>query len=85
MGYNMVSKQDKEKNIKYLEYNLLLNKQNIILILVGTAIISITLSDKLPFGLPKHGLIAILFLIGLIFLAYYSNKLEEKAQEIRSI
>ncbi|MBI3623696.1 hypothetical protein HY212_06490 [Candidatus Pacearchaeota archaeon] len=81
----MISKDDKEKNVKDLEYNLLLHKQNIILILIGTAIISISLSDSLVFGLPKIWLIVFLFLLGLIFLSYYSNKLEEKTQEIRGM
>lgn len=43
----------KLKNIKDLEYNHLLNKQNVFLIIFGTAIISVILSDRLPDGLTK--------------------------------
>ncbi len=82
MDFDRVSEEDKEKNVKDLEYNLLLNKQNIILILIGTAIISVTLSDIRPLGLSKFLIVVILFLLGLVLLAYYSNRLEEKAQEM---
>ncbi len=53
----------KEKNIKDLEYNHLLNKQNILLILIGTAIISISInSDFFPENLSKMGAISALIL-----------------------
>lgn len=81
----MVSLEDKEKNILDLEYNLLLNKQNIALILVGTFIISVLLSENFPKGISKIGFVIILFLLGLIFLVYYSKKLEEKVIEIKSL
>ena len=45
----------KLKNIKDLEYSHLLNKQNVFLIMFGTAIISIILSDQVPEDITKWG------------------------------
>lgn len=75
----------KLKNIKDLEYNHLLNKQNIISVIIGTAVISIVLSEKIPEGFSKYGLIIALILTELFFLLHYSNKLEEKSQEIKEM
>ncbi|MCX6748713.1 MAG: hypothetical protein NT076_03840 [Candidatus Pacearchaeota archaeon] len=83
----MLDKKQKLKNIKDLEYNHLLSKQNVALVLIGTAIISIILIDKLPpeVNLTKTNLILILFLVGIGILLYFSKKLEDKAKEIKRI
>lgn len=83
----MVSKKQKEKNIKDLEYNHLLNKQSISLVLIGTAIISIILTDKLPstFNVTKTEILVLLFGIGVGILLYFGKKLEKKANEIENI
>lgn len=81
----MVSLKQKEKNIKDLEYNHLLNKQNIALILIGTAIISITLTEKLPLNVTKADLLIFLFAVAVGFLLYFGRKLEDKANEIKNL
>lgn len=75
----------KLKNIKDLEYNHLLNKQNVFLIVFATAIISIILSDKLPEDLTKWGLILAFILAIILSLLNYSKKLEDKLSEIRNV
>lgn len=83
----MINKKLKIKNIKDLEYNHLLSKQNIALVLVGTAIISVILTPELPLGqnLTKVDLIFVLFLTFIGFLLYFSKKLEDKTEEIKNI
>lgn len=73
----------KLKNIKDLEYNHLLNKQNVFLIIFGIAIISTVLSDKLPEGFTKWGLVFAFILAIILSLLYYSKKLEDKLNEIK--
>ena len=81
----MVSEREKDKNIKDLEYNHLLNKQNIFVIILGTAIISIILSDKIPENITKGGLI-LAFILGIILsLLHYSKELGDKIEEIKRI
>ncbi len=75
----------KLKNVKDLEYNHLLNKQNIFLIIFGTAIISTILSDKLPENMTKWGLILAFMLAIILSLLYYSKKLEDKINEIKKV
>jgi len=55
MFSKMKDEKLKLKNIKDLEYNHLLNKQNVFLIMFGTAIISIILSDQVPEDITKWG------------------------------
>ena len=75
----------KLKNIKDLEYNHLLNKQNVFVITLGTAIISTILSEQLPENLTKWNLI-LAFILGLILsLLYYSRKIRDKIDEIKEI
>ena len=77
--------KQKEKNIKDLEYNHLLNKQNIFVIILGTAVISTILSDNLPENITKGGLI-LAFILGIILsLLHYSKKLKNMIEEIRNI
>lgn len=75
----------KLKNIKDLEYNHLLNKQNIFVIVFATAVISIILSDKLPEELTKWGLVLAFILAIILSLLHYSKKLEDKLNEIRDV
>lgn len=73
------------KNIKDLEYNHILNKQVAFLIFFGTSIISIILSEKLPEDISKWGLILALILAIVLSLLYFSEKLEEKINEIKNL
>jgi hypothetical protein len=77
--------QEKLKNIKDLEYSHLLNKQNIFLIVLATAIISVILSKDLPEYVNKPGLILALIFGFLLSLLYYSKKIKEKLSEIEAI
>lgn len=80
-----MSKVQKEKNIKDLEYNRILNVQNIWVILLGTAIISVLLTNTLPLGTNKGDIIFLLGVSLIAVLIYYPRKLEEKAKEIRKL
>lgn len=81
----MKDKDLKLKNIKDLEYNHLLNKQNVFLIIFGTAIISTILSDKLPEGLTRRGLVLAFILAIILSLLHYSKKIEDKLGEIKNL
>ena len=75
----------KLKNIKDLEYSHLLNKQNVFLIMFGTAIISIILSDQVPEDITKWGLVLAFILATLLSLLHYGKKLENKINEIKEV
>ena len=70
-----------------MEYNNLLNNQNIMLVLIGTAIISVFLIDKLPdsLNIAKPDLLFFLVVMIIVVLLYYSKKLEEKLYEIKNL
>ena len=74
MFNKMIDEREKEKNIKDLEYNHILNKQNIFVIILGTAVISTILGDKIPENITKGGLI-LAFILGIILslLHYVKN------------
>lgn len=73
------------KNIKDLEYNRLLNNQNVFLIIFGTAIISTILSETIPEDLTKGGLVLAFALAILLSLLHYGKKLEDKIKEIKNV
>jgi hypothetical protein len=81
----MNDEKRKLKNIKDLEYNHILNKQNVFLIIFGTAIISVILSNNIPEEITKGGLILAFILAIILSLMHYGRKLEEKIEEIRNI
>lgn len=76
---------EKRKNIKDLEYNDVLNKQNIILVLVGTASFSVLLAEKLPAQLQLAEIVIPLLLAGLISFLYFRKKLQSIKQEIATL
>ena len=80
-------KEDKEKlkNIKDLEYNSLLNKQNIFLVISATAVISVILSNNFPENLNKWNLVLTFILAIILSLLYYSKKLESKINDIKNL
>jgi len=82
-----INQEQKEKNIRDLEYNHLLNKQSIALVLLGTAIISVILISKLPEGIKLNKLellISLSIALALVF-QHFSKKLEKKVEEIRNL
>ena len=74
--------RDKLKNIKDLEHNNLLNKQNIILILTGTAIISLLITKGIK---DSVYLIGLFILIGIFSIIYFNRKLKKIIQEISQL
>ena len=81
----MDDEKEKLKNIKDLEYNHILNKQNIVLGFVGTAIISVLLSEKMPQNLSKWDIIFFLIIGGIISLIIFSKQLSKLIEDIREI
>lgn len=73
----------KLKNIKDLEYNKILNQQNIVLVLIGTAIITVSLTNNLPQS--KSDIIIFLILVVIFFIVYFSQKLDKIKKEIENI
>ncbi|MDP4012210.1 MAG: hypothetical protein Q8R00_01225 [Candidatus Nanoarchaeia archaeon] len=77
----METKQ-KLKNIKDLEFNQILNLKNIFMVLVGGAIVTITLSKNL---LNKAGVISFLTLFMILGFFQFNRKLDNIKEEIRSL
>lgn len=81
----MIAEEQKLKNIKDLQYSNSLNKQNILLVLIGIATIStiITEQEKLP--MEKIYLIAALLFIGFFFILYFNNKLDRIINDVKKL
>ena len=75
----------KEKNIKDLEYNSILNKQNITMVLIGTAFIYVLFAESLPDGLARSYLIILLILAWIITLQYFNRQLNKIKEEIKEL
>lgn len=69
-----MNKKQIQKNLYDLEYNKILNFQNFLFILVGTAVISIWLSDSIA---NKTILLLLLFLSFIYFKYSYDKKLNK--------
>lgn len=81
-----MNKNDIDKNIIDLEYQYLLNLQNLILGFIGAAIITVSFSPILPANWPsKEDIIFILVFIALIFFFYFNVKLDKKLKSIKKI
>lgn len=82
-----MEEKNKLKNLKDLEYNNLLNKQNITLVLIGTALVTLIITDTLylPFNISKLTLIIILVLGGMFSLSYFNRKLRFIMKEISEL
>jgi len=81
----MKEEKEKLKNIKDLEYNHLLNKQNVFVIVSATAVISIVLTNDFPENLSKWNLVLTSILAIILSLLYYGKKLENKTKEIQNL
>ena len=84
----MLSKMNinqKEKNIKDLEYNSILNKQNMTMVLIGTVFIYILFAENLPDGLARSDLIVLLILAWIITLRYFNRQLSKIKDEIKGL
>ena len=75
----------KEKNIKDLEYNSILNKQNITMVLIGTAFIYVLFAESLPDVLARSDLIILLILAWIITLQYFNRQLNKIKEEIKEL
>ena len=81
----MITEEQKIKNIKDLQYSNNLNKQNIILILIGTSLISILLTDQEKIPITKVYLILLLIIMGIIFILYFNKKLNKIIENIEKL
>jgi len=81
----MLTKEEKEKNIKDLEYNHLLNKQNVFLGLIGAFIISVLFSNNLPEGLDKKEILLFLILTGILAYTHFNQELNKIIDSIKKI
>jgi len=83
----MLSEQQKEKNVKDLEYNHLLNKQNVGLAFFGSGILAVLLAKDLPayIGLARLDILVFLISGAITVFLYFGHELQKKAQEIRNI
>jgi len=81
----MLTKEERIKNIKDLEYNHLLNKQNIFLGLIGASILSVILTSELPNNVNKTDVLILLILIGILVYIYFDNKLNKIIDYIKRI
>jgi undecaprenyl pyrophosphate phosphatase UppP len=74
------------KNIKDLEYQTILNLQNIVLGIIGTAIVSLLFVQEIPKNWPsKENIIFTLIFMGLIFFFYFNKRLNEIISHIKRI
>lgn len=82
-----MEEKTKLKNMKDLEYNTILNKQNIALVLIGTALVTAAITEKayLPFNISKMTFIIILVLAGIFSLFYFNLKLRTIVREIQEL
>ena len=80
-----MNETDKKKNLKDLEYNHILSKQNISLVLVGTAILYAVFTENLPIDVSRGNLIFLLVLIGIAFLWYFGKQLDDIKKEIEKL
>ena len=55
--HNKMNEAEKKKNLNDLEYNHILSKQNIALVLVGTAVLYTIFTERLPSNVSRGNLI----------------------------
>ena len=81
-----MDKIDIQKNIRDLEYQHLLNMQNIFLGFIGAAIITVLFLPQLPQNWPpKEDTIFLLAFLAVIFFFYFREELKEKIEAIQII
>jgi len=68
-----------------LEYNHIISKQNISLVLVGTAILYSIFTESLPIAVSRGNLIFFLVLVGIAFLWYFGKQLDDIKKEIENL
>ncbi|MBI2628645.1 hypothetical protein HYW74_01015 [Candidatus Pacearchaeota archaeon] len=80
-----MDEKQKIKNLKDLEYNHILNKQNIALVLIGTAMIYTLFTEKLPQNLTRGYLLLFLLIMGIVFLWYFGRELNKIKEDITGL
>jgi len=80
-----MDEKQKQKNLKDLEYNHIISKQNISLVLVGTAILYSIFTESLPIAVSRGNLIFFLVLVGIAFLWYFGKQLDDIKKEIENL
>lgn len=81
----METERLKLKNLKDLEYNGLLNNQNIVLVLLGTLLISFSLTEVTYLGMPKTEILVALATLGVLLILYFKKRLHRIMQDIRDL
>jgi hypothetical protein len=85
MQIKKMDEQEKLKNLKDLEFNKTLNHQNIWLVLIGTAMLTLLLQESIPLDLDRRQVFTVLILILFFILWLYSGKLEKISDDIKKI
>lgn len=83
--FNSMDDKQKIKNIKDLDYNHALNKQNIALVLIGTAILYVIFTDTSSINIQKSYLLFFLILAAIIFMWYFGRELNKIKEEIKNL
>jgi len=81
-----MNKTDIQKNIHDLEYQYLLNVQNIFLGFIGATIITAIFFPNFPDTWPsKENIIFLLVFIAILFFFYFREELKGKIEDIKEI
>ena len=72
------------KNLKDLEYNKTLGRENILLVLIGTSFISIFLTPNEIIGIGKIWLIGAIIAVFILSIIFFDKKLRNIEEEIRN-
>lgn len=80
-----MDKIDIQKNIHDLEYQHLLNMQNIFLGFIGATIITVLFLPQLPENWTKENIIFLLVFLAIIFFFYFREELKKKIETIKRI
>ena len=74
--------KQKIKNIKDLEYNYLLNQKNIVMVIIGTAIIAVLFTESYSLTIPQHIVLIFLTIMGVHLWLRCTQKLNIIKQDI---
>ena len=81
-----MDKIDIQKNIYDLEYQSLLNMQNIVFGIIAAIIIAVLFTTELPSNLPsKSNIFSLLSFIAVLFFFYFKGELRRKIDNIKNI
>lgn len=73
------------KNIKDLEYNRILSRENILLVLIGTSLISVIFAPQEIVGITRIWFTGVLIAGLIVSVIYFDKKLNKIKEEISSL